>query len=81
MTIAIPAGEVDTVLSFPDGYHTQFVFPTCRAMLWTSLNFTCTLYDNGAFWRRSDNSVFDWNATCGTNTNADRPGMSFGVLP
>jgi hypothetical protein len=81
MTIALPRGEVGDTIFYRDGYHTQYVFPTCRAILWTSLNFTCTHSSGRTFWRMSDNALFDWNATCGSNTNTDQPGLSFGVLP
>ena len=80
MVISLPAGYVGEVINYRDGYHTEFVFPTCRAMLWTSLNYTC--YDDGGnygAWYLSENVNLDWNATCGSNTNHDQRGMSFGV--
>ncbi len=81
MTIALPAADVDTVISYRDGYHTQYVFPTCRAMLWTSLTFTCVSNSGGGepYWSISQFAHFDWNATCGSNTNTNQPGLSFGV--
>ncbi len=79
MTFALPAAAVNTVISYRDGYHTQYVFPTCRAILWTSVTFTCTLYGGGPQWVLSQYASFDWNATCGSNTNTNQPGLSFGV--
>ena len=79
MTIALPAANVNTVISYRDGYHTQYVFPTCRAILWTSMTFTCMYYGGGPQWVIGQYARFDWNATCGSNTNADQDGLSFGV--
>ncbi len=79
MTIALPAADVNTVISYRDGYHTQYVFPTCRAILWTSMTFTCMDYGGGPEWVIGQYARFDWNATCGSNTNTNQNGLSFGV--
>jgi len=80
MTISLPAAPVSTIIHYLDGYHTEFVFPTCRAILWSSLTFTCVQYgDLAPVWELSQFGNFDWNATCGSNTNVNQPGMSFGV--
>ena len=80
MTISLPAGKVNAVIDFKDGYHTQYVFPTCRAILWTSVTFTCRQYGGGKpYWQIGDFAAFDWNATCGSNTNTNQRGLSFGV--
>jgi hypothetical protein len=79
MVISLPRGSVGDTIFYRDGYHTQYVFPTCRAILWSSLNFTCSRYGEVTYWEMSANARFDWNATCGSNTNADQSGLSFGV--
>ncbi len=79
MTIALPAADENTVISYRDGYHTQYVFPTCRAILWTSMTFTCLSYGGTPQWVIGQYARFDWNATCGSNTNTNQSGLSFGV--
>jgi hypothetical protein len=81
MVIALPSGVIGDVIRYQDGYHTEYVFPTCRAMLWSSLNYTCVNSGGLVRWRLSENVHMDWNATCGSNTNANQSGMSFGVRP
>ncbi len=82
MTISLPQGNMNDVISFKDGYHTQYLLPTCRAMLWNSVSFTCEVTDSQGdlgWVLDTTNAHFDWNATCGSNTNTNQPGMSFGV--
>jgi hypothetical protein len=80
LIISLPSEELGSVINYRDGYHTEYVFPTCRAILWTAVTFTCTSYLGGdPYWLLSAYASFDWNATCGVNTNADQRGMSFGV--
>lgn len=81
MVVSLPAADVGEVMNYQDGYHTQYVFPTCRAILWTSLTFTCRASNAGGAprWVIGDFANFDWNATCGSNTNHNQPGLSFGV--
>ena len=67
------AGPHGTVRSWLDGYHTQYVFPTCRGIGWSGATFTCT---NGA-WVGSPQ--YYNNALCHGATNNSQRDMRVGV--
>jgi hypothetical protein len=71
----LPANKNNAVVTFVDGYHTEYKFPTCRGIGWRGVRFTC---NNGA-WSMDSNTSFYWNALCHGSSNDDQTNLSCGV--
>jgi thiol-activated cytolysin len=63
------------VITFGDGYHTEYKFPECRGIGWRGVRFTC----NNGTWSMDSNTSFYNNAWCHGSTNDSQDGMSCGV--
>lgn len=63
------------VITFGDGYHTEYKFPECRGIGWRGVRFTC----NNGTWSMDTNTSFYSNAWCHGSTNDSQEGLSCGV--
>ena len=60
MVFYLSQGRAGDSHRIPDGYHTQYKFPTCRGISWRAVNFVCV---NGA-WAFDGNESFHHDAWC-----------------
>lgn len=65
VTFNLAAADHGTITSFPNGYHTEYHFPTCRGIGWQSINLRC----NNGSWSYDGTQSFWDNALCHGNNN------------
>ena len=71
----LSAAKHGTIKTWSDGYHTQYIFPTCRGIGWKNIKFTCKNGD----WSLDNRASFYSNALCTGSTNDAQKGMIVGV--